>query len=211
MSLLLLGWTVAGRGELGGAVADGDAEVEQLGLVAVGDHDVGRLHIAMHDTDAVGVVERGEHLAGVAENLGDGDASAGTLLAQSFAFDQLHDHDQLALVIEGVVQRGDVGMAEHAKQLDFATEAFAHLFALMLAGQQDFEGFATLRDGVAGLVDLAESALAEDADDLVITDALSDVEGHSRSSATRIAHGAAEKWSAIVRPEERRSAEVRGA
>lgn len=77
----------------------------------------------MNDAAFVGVGEAGEDLLNVAKAGRQGDWGAAEFGAQGMAFDELHDHDEFAVVTKGGVEFGDVGVVEAGEQLDFAEEA----------------------------------------------------------------------------------------
>jgi len=69
-------------------------------------------------------------------------------------------------------------MTEGAQHLNLAAEALAHFSRRGLIRKKDLHRLGALRDRVANLVYLTQSALAEYADDLVIADPLSRFECH---------------------------------
>ena len=78
--------------------------------------------------------------------------------AQGMAFDELHDHDEFAVVTKGCVELGDIGVVEAGEQLDFAEEASDEFVGDGATGGEDLHGLGSVGNGVADLVNLAHSA-----------------------------------------------------
>ena len=155
-----------------GAFGDSNAEVEQLDGAIVGNHDVGRLDVAVHHAAPVRIVETAQHLNTILQHLCQGHLHAPASRPQVFAAHQLHHHHQLLAVVKGVVQAGDVGMVQRGKQAHLAQKTLRHLAGAGLLRQQHLQCLGPLRDDVRSLVHSAETAAAQRPDDLVVLHAL---------------------------------------
>lgn len=100
LALRLLGREVRGGAEDGSGLRDGacrvgdgtgDTEVHDLDRVFRRDHDVSGLDVAVYDSGAVRVLERGEDARHVLVNLGVGERGARHDVAELLPLDVLHD------------------------------------------------------------------------------------------------------------------------
>ena len=108
-----------------GAQRFADAEVGHHG-VAVVEHDVLGLHIAVHHTLPVRVVERVRHLAREPQRLVDWKlAFPIESVAKRKSLDVRHDIVHQAIRFSGVEQREDVRMRQLGSELDLAKEALS--------------------------------------------------------------------------------------
>jgi hypothetical protein len=79
-------------------------------VAAPGNEDVRRLDVAMHDTFAVGRVERVCHFNGKAEQFFGFDRPANDAVLQGNAVEELHDHKGPAVFLADIVDGANVGM-----------------------------------------------------------------------------------------------------
>ena len=99
-------------------------EIEQLGVAALGDEDVGRLDVAVDDPLAMGGFERiGEFHAKFEDSIG-GSAPAGDQMVQRRALQQFHRHEMAAGVLSDIVNRADVRMIQCRGGAGLALEPF---------------------------------------------------------------------------------------
>src|SRR5690606_16984100 len=86
----------AGVGNRGRVVRNGtgDAEVHDLDLAVLRDHDVARLDIAVHDQGAVAVLERGEHAVDDAHRFARLQRAVGDDVFQQATVDGLPDDER---------------------------------------------------------------------------------------------------------------------
>ena len=117
----LLHDSACGRTELG------EAEVEQL-CASRGEHDVGRLQVAMDDPVAVRVIERAGDLDRADQRLVERQSPGREPLGQRVAFDVLHDEKVDLVLASDIVERADMRVREGGDCPRFAGEAGAHLF-----------------------------------------------------------------------------------
>jgi hypothetical protein len=135
--------------EIDGAASLGQAEVQQL-RARLGDHHVRRFQIAMHDARFVRFVERFGDLDSVTQDLIERQRTFRRFVGERLAFEQLHDQEAVA----DVVERTDVRMAELRDRLRFALETDFQLRVGSEFGGQDFDGHAAVATGVARFEDL---------------------------------------------------------
>ena len=114
---------VARRGELG------ESEVEDLHRAVLGDHDVGRLEIAVGDAalvrDGQGLDQRGGDL----DRALDRQPVTGDDLVEALAVDELHRDDVADFRLLDREDGDDVGVRQRRHGLRLATEALQPLLA----------------------------------------------------------------------------------
>ena len=136
----LLGREVAGRPDddatqrrhgRDDAVADArEAEVEQLRVTRLGEKDVPRLDVAVHDSIRMRHVEDVEELPGDAERLGEGEPTshAGKAARERLALEQLHDEVRRPVLGDVVIENVDrARMADLVGDVPLAQETPPHL------------------------------------------------------------------------------------
>jgi hypothetical protein len=170
----------------------GDAEVGELRGLGRGDHDVGRLHVAMDHLVALGVVEAvgdlcrelGRDLEGQAGGSGQGGL-------QRLALQQLHGDVRRPVALAHVVDDHYRRVAEASRRARLAQEALAHrgLLVRREIAPQDLDRDVALDDRVARLVDDAHRPAAEFGEDPVSAQRVGEhsgaaVEGDPPNSAT---------------------------
>ena len=148
----------------------GQAEVHDLDLAAALDVDVRGLQVAVDDVLRVGEGEAVADLLHEPELLLErqGRVAADEVL-EVVALQELHRHVDLALVFAEVEDGDDVGVVEPRGRLGLAVEALPQLFVGADRRRHRLDGDVAAEDGVVGLEDLAHGALADLADDLVLT------------------------------------------
>ncbi len=138
-----------------------EAEIEDLGLAAIGDEDVCRLDVAMDDAFAVGGVEGVGHADRQVEQSIDRERAHGDAVLQGDALQKLHRDKGPAVVLVDVVNRADVRVVERTGGAGLALEA---LESRMVGGDvvgQEFQRDGAAELGVLGLVNDAHPAAAE--------------------------------------------------
>jgi hypothetical protein len=100
---------------------------ENLGLLAIGDEDVGRLDVAVQDAARVRGVERVGNLHAEPQQHADLERPAVDLARQRAPFEQLHRDEGAPVVLVHLVDGADVRMVERRRGARLAQEAFDRL------------------------------------------------------------------------------------
>ncbi len=150
---------------------DGQPEVEDLDQLAAvvgrGDHDVGRLEVAVDDAAAVAGLDRGAHRGEQPGGAGRGQRPGGERVGQRRPVELLHHQVGAGVGILAVVEDLDhVGVADVGGGLGLGGEAAAAGRGVLL-GEQPLERHLVADRQPARRVDLAHPAGAERAQDLV--------------------------------------------
>ncbi len=169
-SIAILGWLGAGVG----VGLFGEAEVEDFGVAAAGDEDVGRFYVAMDDAGGVSGVESVGDLNRDVEKLIEIDGAIGDEVFEGLAVEEFHGDEGAAFVFADVVDGADVWVVQSGGGLGFALEAGE---GLRVGGDifgEEFEGDETAEAGVFGFVDDAHAAAADFFGDGVVGEVLAD-------------------------------------
>src|SRR5271165_119818 len=116
----------------------------------------------MDDAAFVGVFEGFADLFGDRQGFGDGDGAGFDTVRKSGAFDQFHNQGVRDAGIFEAVDGGDVGVIERGEEGGFAAEAGQALGIGGDSGGQNFQGNLAAEFAVAGAVDFAHAAYAEE-------------------------------------------------
>ena len=139
----------------------GQPEIEQLHLACLGDEDVGRLDIAVHDAFAVGRIERVGDLDAEIEHEVDGQGLSVDAVFERLAFEVFHRQVGSAVFFADVVDGADIGVVQRRGGPGLAAEPVEHgKLAADLIGEK-FERDEAPQAGVLGLVDHAHSPAAK--------------------------------------------------
>ena len=152
----------------------GQAEVQNLGVSALGDEDVRGLDVAMHDAFGVRGVQRVGDLDGERADCSISIGLAADAMLQRQAFQKLHGDEGLAVLFADVVDRADVGMIQRGRGLRFALKARQRLRIRATSSGRNFSATKRCRRDVLGLVDHTHAAAAQLLDDAVVRDGLAD-------------------------------------
>ncbi len=147
-----------------------EAKVEQLHAMR-GEHDVGWLEVAVHDTPPMCRGEGLGHLGSELERLHHRQRTALEAGGEGLALGELHDQEFDAGVLSDVVQRADVGMIQRGGGMGLALESLAAFWTRRHMSRQAFESDDAIQPRVSGSVDLAHATDAHEREDLVWTEA----------------------------------------
>jgi len=84
-------------GSAGGGHKPGQAKVHDFGHLVIGNDDVGRLDVAMHDVARMSSAQPAGDLDSQVERFADGDCAMRKLLRKSFSLVITHDNENLAV------------------------------------------------------------------------------------------------------------------
>jgi hypothetical protein len=166
------GGGLAGRS--GGRRELGEAEIQHLGVAALGNKDVGRLDVAVDDALGMRGVEAVGNLDGQREHGFVTQRLSADEVFQADAVQKLHGDEGLLTVFADFVDGADVGMIESRGGTRLATKAFQGLRVLREAIGQEFEGYEAAKLGVFGFIDHAHTAPTNLFDDAVVRNGLAD-------------------------------------
>ena len=163
----------------------GEAKIEDLGLTALGNHDVGGFDVAMDDARGVGHVQGIGDLDGELQQRIQIQGTAGDLVGQDAAVEVLHDDESAAVLLPDVMDRADVGVIEGGCRLRLALEAGERQGISGHRLREKLESDEAMQARVFRLVNHAHAPAAQFLDDAVVRDGLAD------------------HWSRILRPRNR--------
>ena len=152
----------------------GQSEIENLGVTALGDENIGGLDIAMDDLLGVRGLECIRDFDGQAEQQAQFDGTEGDAVFQRAAFQKLHRDKRLVFVLPDFVDGADVGMVQSRGCAGFAPEAFESLRVVREFVGKKFKGNETPELGVFSLVNHAHPATAQLVHDAIVRDGLAD-------------------------------------
>ena len=165
---------------LGEPLADvlGQAEVEQLGVVALGDQDVGRLDVAVDEATGVGGRQGRRDLVGELARPADGQRAAGA--DQRFQVRPVHElHDQVmqdrlagprAVGLAGIERGDDVRVPQRADGPHLGAEPQQQPRVLVRRERQHLDRRRPAEQHVLGPVDDAHAAGPEPVEDAVVAE-----------------------------------------
>ena len=147
-------------------------EVENFGVSALGDENVGRLDVAMNNALGVGGVERIGDFDAQGENRFQFHGAGADQVLERDAVKKFHDQKGAAVFLADVVDRADVGMVERRGGLGLAAEALERLTVLRQIFRQELQRDEAAEARVFGFVNHAHAAAAELLDDPIVGDGL---------------------------------------
>ena len=151
----------------------GEAEVEDLHLAVLGQHEVRRLDVAMDDAGVMGPRQPARHLQGDVDRLADGQRAAGDARPQRLAGVERHGDEQATVLgAVDVVDGADVRVVEGGGAARFAVEAIAGRRVPGEVRRQELERDMALEVRVEGLVHDPHAPTAHLLEDLVVRDRL---------------------------------------
>jgi len=154
----------------------GDAEIEDLDLAVPGDHQVGRLDIAVDDALGMGTGEPGRDLYRIVDGLFDLQGAALDFLLEGLALVAGHGDEDATLPLPGLtdfVDGADIRMIEGGGGPGLVQEAPAVVLAVEMGGEE-LEGGKPAQPEVTSLVDDTHPATPELLEDVVLGNGPSD-------------------------------------
>ena len=138
----------------------GQAEIENLGLSVLGEHDVGGLQIAVDDAGPVRLAERRGNLLREPDGLQHREAAGRYSFGEGLALYILHGDEVVAALFRVVVDGDDVGVVEAGCRLRLADEAQAALLIGRHVRGEEFEREFPSEAGIERFVHGAHAAFA---------------------------------------------------
>ena len=127
----------------------------------------------MHDALLVRGFERVGDLRRHRQRLVERERSPGDPLGQRRAFDQFEHERGAAGALLDAVNAGDAGMIQRREHLRLAAEPRQPIGVAGHARRQDLHGHVAAQPRIAGAIDLAHPAAAQQRDDLIRPDPIS--------------------------------------
>ena len=153
----------------------GQTEIQNLGVPALGDKNVGRLDVAMNNALGMrGVESVGNLRLQARATVSFSTGLPADVVLQGHAVQKFHGDECLAVLLANVVDGADVGMVQRGRGLGFALKTSE---CLRVAGNflgQELEGNEAMQPRVLSLVDHAHPAATELLDDAVMRNGLAD-------------------------------------
>ena len=167
----LLGAHVARRAEDEADAGDLRAALECAGDTKIGEHGASglpieqhvlRLHVAVHYTSGMGVVERHPQIVQNGDSVGFTEcAFAGQPLTQALTGHELHDEVQEPVHLTGGIHGDDVRMPQTGHRARLQHEALAEFRARRHVGRHHLDGYRPVERFVMRPEDRAHSALSQ--------------------------------------------------
>jgi hypothetical protein len=150
-----------------------DAEVEDFYLTAAQEEDVAGLDVPVDDPHLVRVVESVAHLDHDGERVLEGQRfPLSNEVLQVFAFEKLHDNEELPILIAHCIDGDDVGMTQPGARLRLTEEPGAELVGDLDFRRDHLESDEPIENGVMGFEDRPHAPASEPLDDPVLPDLL---------------------------------------
>ena len=148
----------------------GEAEIENLGVPALGDENVGGFNVAMDNPFGMRRVQRVGNLDAERQDRFQLHGTRPDHVLERDPIQEFHDEKGASIFLADVVNRADVGMIERGGGLGFASESFERLAVLGEFLGQKLQGDKTAEARVFGFIDHAHATAAELLDDPVMGD-----------------------------------------
>ena len=111
----------------------GDAKIGHLHRAILQNHHIVGLDIPVHQSPAVGVLQSLGNVDGKVDRLSPVETNLlFHILFEGDAIDQLHDNIIPVLCVGHIVNRHNIGMAQHGDRLTFRLEPAAEIFILQI-------------------------------------------------------------------------------
>src|SRR5579862_129551 len=151
-----------------------EAKIEDFGVAAVGDKNIGGLDVAVNDAFGVSGVQGVRDFDSQAqEHLGI-ERAATDAMAEGDAVEELHGDEAAAGLFADFVNGADIGMVEGGGGAGFTTETFQSLRILGQVVRKEFECHEAAQFSVFGLVNHAHATAAQLFGNAVVGDGLAD-------------------------------------
>src|SRR5580704_15162036 len=118
----------------------GKPEVENFGVAALGDKNVGRFNVAVDDSFAVGRVERVGDVNAQVQKQFQIQGAARDAVLQRFPVKTFHGDVGLPIFFANFVNGADVGMIQRGGGSRFAAETFERLLVFRHVLWKEFQG-----------------------------------------------------------------------
>ncbi len=150
------------------------AEIEQLGLTALGDKNICGLDVAMDDALAVGGVERVGDLDTQSDQGFCVERPAFDAMLERLAFEKFHGDKSQAVLLVDFVNGADIGMIQSRGCLRFALKTAERLLIFGDIVGQELEGDEPAQLKVFGFVDYAHASAAQFFENPIVGDGLTE-------------------------------------
>src|ERR1700688_1349707 len=149
-------------------------KIQNLGASALGDENVGRLDVAMHDALGMGRVERIGNLDPERKKRVNIERASCDAVLQGLALEKLHCDVRLLVALADFVNRANVGMVEGGSGTRFTAEALQCQRVLRHLIGQEFQSDKAAKIGVLGLVNYTHAAATELLHNAIVRDCLAE-------------------------------------
>ena len=146
----------------------GQAEIENLGVPALGDEDIRGLDVAVNNAAGVRRIEGVGDLDAQRQNRFQLHRAIADQVLECDAVEELHDEERAIALLANVVNRTDVGMIQRRRGLGFAPKALEGLAVLRQIFGKKLEGDEAAETRVLRFVDHTHPAATELFDDPVM-------------------------------------------
>ena len=145
----------------------GEAEVHDLHVSLLGQHDVGRLQIAVQKPAGMRFLERLGDLSGQPQDIGQRQSAVVQTALQRLAGEVIHHEEHVIAVFANFENLADVRMIERGHCHRLAAQTLARVRVSRELACQPLDGDLTVEPRVASAIDLAHAAGPEGRQNLV--------------------------------------------
>src|SRR5205085_11733542 len=136
-----------------------------------------RLNVAMDDAGVVGELKRLANLGHDGQRLFGGKPARALDLAEVGSIHELHDEVMEFSSLAEIVDRYDVRMHEPGQRPCFTVDSFGKSGGAGHTRRQDFQGDEAIQSALAGLIDRAHAAFADQGNDFELREKLAEIFG----------------------------------
>ncbi len=148
----------------------GQAEIQHLGLVAVGHKNVGGLDIAMNNAFRVRRFQRVRDLDGQLEQHIHRESLLPDPQLERLPFEQLHGDEIAAIGLPDLVDGADIRMVQSRRRAGFTLKALQRRSVFFQFSRQEFQGYVPAKIHVFGFIHHAHAAATKLVQDAVVRD-----------------------------------------